>query len=76
MFVLHCAYLWLCARFGRLSDFVCMNACLDRACVSLRVRVCSVHSTIGLWGGEGPDRLVDREWISRLLIVTRSSSSW
>jgi len=68
MFLWHCAYLSLCAHFGCLSGFVCMNGCLDHAHDPWRVRVCSVHSSVDFWGGEGPGRLVARERIFSLQI--------
>jgi len=45
-----------------------MNGCLDLAHDPWRVCVCSVHSSVGVWGGEGPGRLVDRERIFSLHI--------
>src|SRR6218665_2966491 len=48
MFVLPCAYFWLCVLVAYLSGFVRIDVRLDRAYDPLRVRVCSVHSIAGL----------------------------
>src|SRR6218665_2913057 len=54
----HFVYLLLCVQFVCVSGFLCLNGCLDRAGDRCCVCVCSVHSSVGVWGGEGPGRLV------------------